>query len=62
MLGGALMVIATVRFRRTTQDIDQAEVRPARGRRMGIALTLLLLGLGGTLLAYLLYTVFRRMW
>jgi hypothetical protein len=29
---------------------------------MGIALTLLLLGLGGTLLAYMLYTVFRRMW
>jgi len=62
LLGGAMMVIATVRFGRTTRDIDSAEVRPATGRRMDSALILLLLGLGGTLFAYLFYTVFRRMW
>jgi putative membrane protein len=59
-LGGIMMVVATVRFRQVGKDIDADVIRPARGTRMDIALVLILLGLGGTLFAYLLYTVFRR--
>ncbi len=61
LLGGAMMVVATMRFRQVARDIDAAEVRPGRGTRMDIILVMLLLGLGGTLFAFLIYTVIRRM-
>jgi putative membrane protein len=60
LLGGAMMVIATLRFRQVAKDINDAEIRPASGTRMDVALVLLLLGLGATLFSFLLYTVVRR--
>ncbi len=61
LLGGAMMVVATMRFRQVARDIDAADVRPGRGTQMDIILVMLLLGLGGTLFAFLIYTVIRRM-
>jgi len=61
VLGGAMMVVATVRFRQVAKDIDAADTRPGRGTRMDVTLIMLLLALGGTLFAFLLYTVVRRM-
>ena len=61
LLGGSMIVVATVRFRQTGRDIDAAETRPGRGSRTDMALVGLLLGLGGTLLAYLVYTVARQL-
>jgi len=61
LLGGAMMVIATLRFRQITRDIDAEQVQALRGTGLDITLVLLILGLGGTLFAYLLFTVVRRM-
>lgn len=61
LLGGAMMVVATMRFRQVATDIDAADTRPGRGTRMDVTLVMLLLALGGTLFAFLLYTVVRRM-
>ena len=61
VLGGGMMVIATLRFLQTRKDIDAAEVRPAKGKRLDLAVVLLLIGLGGTLFAYLVYTVLHGM-
>jgi len=61
LLGGAMMVVATMRFRQVATDIDAADTRPGRGPRMDVTLVMLLLALGGTLFAFLLYTVVRRM-
>jgi len=61
LLGGAMMVVATMRFRQIATDIDAADTRPGRGTRMDVTLVMLLLALGGTLFAFLLYTVVRRM-
>ena len=60
LLGGAMLVLATVRFRQVGRDIDDAETHPARGNRLDLALVGLLLALGGTLFAFLAYTVVRR--
>ncbi len=61
LLGGAMMIVATIRFRQVGRDIDAAETRPVRGSRLDIALIGLLLALGGTLFAFLAYTVVRRL-
>jgi len=61
VLGGSMMFIATLRFLQTTKDIDADEPRPAKGKRLDVAVVLLLIGLGGTLFAYLVYTLLRRM-
>jgi len=61
LLGGAMMVIATLRFRQITRDIDAEQVQAVRGTGLDITLVLLILGLGGTLFAYLLFTVVRRL-
>lgn len=61
LLGGAMMVVATMRFREVARDIDAADARPGRGTRMGVILIMLLLALGGMLFAFLIYTVLRRM-
>ena len=61
LLGGAMMVVATMRFRQVAKDIDAADLRPGRGTRMDVTLVMLLLALGGTLFAFLIYTVVRRM-
>ncbi len=55
-----MMAVATVRFHQVGRDIDAADERRARGGRMDMALVALLLALGGTLFAYLVYTVLRR--
>jgi putative membrane protein len=60
VLGGATMVLATVRFRRVARDIDSEDVRPGSGGGMDIALAALLALLGATLFVYLVYTVLAR--
>jgi putative membrane protein len=61
LLGGAMMVLATIRFRRTAVDIDSAEIRPGDGTRMDVVLAGLLVLLGAALFFYLFYTVIARM-
>ena len=61
VLGGAMMVIATLRYRRIARNIEDAQARPAYGTGLDVTLVLLLLALGGVLFAFLLYTVLRRM-
>ena len=61
LLGGAMMVIATLRYRQIAKDIDDAEVRAVSGEALDVTLVLLLLSLGGVLFAFLLYTVVHRM-
>ena len=61
LLGGAMMVIATLRYRRIARNIEDAQARPAYGTGLDVTLVLLLLALGGVLFAFLLYTVLRRM-
>ena len=60
LLGGAMMVVATMRFRQVSKDIGAPDLRPGRGTRMDVTLVMLLLALGGTLFAFLIYTVVRR--
>jgi len=55
-----MMILAAIRFRRTTRDIDAAERRPGPGTRLDIALVMLLLVLGAILFVYLVYTVVGR--
>ena len=60
VLGGLMMVLAAVRFRRTSRDIDAAELRPGPETRLDLMLVSLLLLLGAVLFAYLVYTVIGR--
>jgi inner membrane protein YidH len=60
LLGGLTMLLAAIRFRRTTRDIDAAERRPGPGTRLDIAVVLLLLTLGAILVAYLVFAVLGR--
>jgi len=55
VLGGAMMALAAIRFRRTTLDIDAAERRPGPGTRLDILLVSVLLTIGTVLFAYLVY-------
>jgi putative membrane protein len=59
-LGGVMMVLAIIRFRRTAIDIDSAETRPGSGDRMDVILAMLLVILGATLFVYLSYTLITR--
>ena len=61
LLGGAMMVFAAVRFRKTALDIDAKGVRPGPGARLDITIVMLLLLLGATLFVYLIYTVISRL-
>jgi putative membrane protein len=61
LLGGAMMVVATLRYRQTARDIEAAEVRQAGAYGLDETLVLLLLGLGIVLFVFLLYTVVRRL-
>ena len=61
VLGGAMMVFATMHFRKTTLEIDAKEVRPGPGTRLDIALAMLLSLLGTTLFVYLTYTVISQL-
>jgi uncharacterized membrane protein YidH (DUF202 family) len=59
-LGGASMVLAIIRFRQTSLDIDSADTRPGTRDRMDIILTTLLVILGAALFVYLSYTLISR--
>jgi putative membrane protein len=61
VLGGAMMVLAAVRFRRTTIYIDAKEVRLGPGTGLDIILATLLFLLGAILFVYLAYTVVSRL-
>jgi uncharacterized membrane protein YidH (DUF202 family) len=61
VLGGAMVGLAALRFRRTTVDIDASEVRPGPGTRLDIILAALLFLLGAILFVYLSYTVISRL-
>ena len=61
VLGGAMMVLAAVRFRKTTLDIDAKEMRPGPGTGLDIILATLLCLLGAILFVYLSYTVISRL-
>ena len=56
-LAGIMMVLATVRFRRTSAAIDSPEKRPATGVRMDVGLVALLMLFGAALFAYMAYSV-----
>jgi putative membrane protein len=60
VLGGAMMVLAAVRFRKTTLDIDAKEIRPGPGTGLDIILATLLFLLWAILFVYLSYTIIRR--
>jgi putative membrane protein len=61
VLGGVVMALAAVRFRKTTLEIDAEEVRPGPGTWLDIILVALLLLLGTILFVYLVYTVTSRL-
>ena len=61
VLGGAMMVLAAVRFRKTTLDIDAKEVRLGPGTGLDVILATLLFLLGAILFVYLSYTVISRL-
>jgi hypothetical protein len=54
------MILAIVRFRKTSLAINSEELRPGTGERMDVALAALLFALGAVLFVYLFYTVISR--
>lgn len=60
VLGGAVMVFAAIRFRKTALAIDAADVRPGPGVGLDITLVALLLLLGTILFLYMMYSVLSR--
>ena len=56
VLGGATMVLAIVRFRKTARDIDSKDARLSSGERIDITLAGLLVMLGAVIFVYLAYT------
>jgi putative membrane protein len=60
VLGGAMMVFAALRFRRTAADIDAGEVRRGPGDRADFTLVGLLVLLGAALFVYLVYTLISQ--
>jgi putative membrane protein len=60
VLGGAMMVFAAIRFRKTALDIDARELKHGPGTLLDITLATLLFLLGAILFVYLSYTVISR--
>ena len=56
LLGGATMVLAIVRFRKTARDIESTDERASSGERIDITLAGLLVMLGAVIFVYLAYT------
>ena len=54
------MVLANIRFRHTSLDIDSAEARPGSGDRMDIILPILLIILGAALFVYFSHAFINR--
>ncbi|HEX3953078.1 MAG TPA: DUF202 domain-containing protein [Stellaceae bacterium] len=61
LLGGAMVVFATLRFRKTARDIEAEEMRTGPGERLDLTLATLLLLLGATLFVYLIYAILSRL-
>jgi putative membrane protein len=61
LLGGAMVALAAIRFRKTARDIDAREVRAGPGGRADFTLAILLMLLGATLFVYLVYTLVSRL-
>jgi putative membrane protein len=60
LLGGAMMIVAAIRFRTTARDIEAREARPGPGERVDFTLVALLGLLGVALFVYLAYTVISQ--
>ncbi len=60
VLAGVMMVLATIRFRRTAIAINADETRPSTGVRMDTALVGLLLLFGAALFGYMTYSVIEH--
>ena len=60
VLGGAMMVFAAIRFRKTALAIDAKDLRPGPGVGLDITLVALLLLLGAVLFVYMMYSVLTR--
>jgi len=60
LLGGATLVLAIVRFRKTAADIDSSARRQGPGERLDITLGGLLVLLGAAMAVYLVYTTMSR--
>jgi putative membrane protein len=60
-LGAGLMLLAIVRFRKTSIEIDRPEIVPGPGERADVVLAGLLTVLGCALFVYLSYTVISRL-
>lgn len=56
-LGGAMILLAALRFVRLSREIDSAEPRPAGGLRLDLALAMLLMLLCLALVVYLSHAV-----
>lgn len=61
LLGGAMLALSMVRFRKTARDIASPDKRMEGGARMDLLLTGLLLLLGAALFCYLIYSVVGQM-
>jgi putative membrane protein len=59
-MGGAIMVFAAIRFRRTAIAIESAELCAGPGARLDLTLVGLLTVIGMILVGYLIYTVVER--
>lgn len=55
--GTAMVAVAAARFVATAKAIDSADLRPGTGSRLDLALALLLVLLGGSLVLYLTHAV-----
>ena len=60
LLGGATLVLAIVRFRKTAADIDSSARRQGPGERLDITLGGLLVLLGAAMAVYLVYTTISK--
>ena len=61
VLGGVMMALAAIRFRKTAREIDAGEVMRGPGERLDYILVALLMLLGAILFVYLCYTVLSRL-
>ena len=61
LLGGGMMVVAALRFRKIAADIDAAELRRGPGERADFTLVALVVLLGAVLFVYLVYTLIGRL-